>query len=271
MNAPHSLQACFKQQNNPQNTIISTGTSSAASLRTKPFTAQAALENQEPKEALSTVTFTAHGLGTDAVGTALELDATTQVNARNLPVKFNWNVSSSHGYRWLDTISSSNTGQRYILNRVTLKEKYLSTATLPVEVVKYDPHFTLALAYTIPGSSGGSSYDKPFAMITRYDGNGPTHNLNQRAIIDDYTWAGYAQKITGLDTMQQALTPNVTIANFLNQTSNTQFTVYGIDSKTNQPVLNVDGTNLKDNELPKHSAGQRIQATPMHGHQNFLY
>ena len=251
MNAPHSLQACFKQQNNLQNTIISNGTSPATSLGTKPFTAQAALENQEPQEALSTVTFTAHGLGTDAVGTALELDATTQVNARNLPAKLDWNISSSHGYRWIDTISSSIIGQRYILNRVTLKEKYLSTATLPVEVVEYDPHFTLTLAYTIPGSSGGSSYDKPFAMITRYDGNGPTHNLNQRAIIDDYTWAGYAQKITGLDTMQQALTPKVTIANFLNQTSNTQFTAYGVDSKTNQPILNVDGTNLKDNELPK--------------------
>jgi hypothetical protein len=51
--------------------------------------------------------------------------------------------------------------------------------------------------------------------------------------------------------MQQTLTPNITIANFLNQTSNAQFTAYGIDSKTNQPVLNVDGTNLKDNELPK--------------------
>jgi len=251
MNAPHSLQACFKQQNNPQNTSSISNVTFATSLETKQFMTQAALENQAISDALSTVTFTAHGLGTDATGTALEVDSTTAVNAKNLQAKFDWNVSSSHSYQWLDTISSSNIGQRYTLNNVTFKEKYSSIATLPIQVVQYDPHFTLALAYTIPGSNGGSSYDKPFAMIIRYDGNGPTYNLNQRAIIDDYTWSGYAQKIDGLDAMQQTLTPNITIANFLNQTSNAQFSAYGIDSKTNQPVLNVDGTNLKDNELPK--------------------
>ncbi len=251
MNSPHSLQAHFKQANSPQNTNVSDKSTLAIFPETKQFTPQATLEGQELENTFLLVTFTAHGLGTDAIGSALELDETTQVNARALPAKFDWNVGSTHTYHWLETIYSNNNGQRYILNKVTLKEKYLSTATLPIQVIEYDPHFTLSLAYTIPSSNGGSSYDKPFAMVIRYDGNGPDYNLEQRAVIEGYTWDGYAQKISALDNMQQMLTPNVTIASFLNQTSNVQFSAYGIDSKTGRPILDVDGTSFKASELPK--------------------
>jgi hypothetical protein len=123
-------------------------------------------------------------------------------------------------------------------------------AWVSVEVVLYDPHFIVTLAYTIPSGSG-SSYDKPFAFIVRYDGNGPDLNLNQRAIIDDYTWTGYAQKLPETSNMQQALTPNLTVGSFLNQTSNTQFLVQGIDAKTSQPVLIVDGKSFTNSELPQ--------------------
>ncbi|MCL2173253.1 MAG: hypothetical protein FWB84_06410 [Candidatus Bathyarchaeota archaeon] len=119
-----------------------------------------------------------------------------------------------------------------------------------VEVVEYDPHFTVALTYTVPAGSG-SSYDKPFAIIIRYDGNGPTFNLNQRAIIDDYTWTGYAQKLPDINSdMQQALSPNLTVASFLNQTSNNQFLTQGLTTKTSQPALNVDGKSYPNPELP---------------------
>jgi hypothetical protein len=118
-----------------------------------------------------------------------------------------------------------------------------------VEVVLYDPHFTVTLAYTIPSGSG-SSYDKPFVFVVRYDGNGPDYNLSQRAIIDDYTWEGYAQKIPETDNMQQTLTPNLTVSSFLNQSSNVQFLTQGITTKTNQAILNVDGKNYLNSELP---------------------
>jgi hypothetical protein len=111
------------------------------------------------------------------------------------------------------------------------------------------PHFTVELAYTIPTGSG-SSYGKPFALIIRYDGNGPNYNLNQCAIIDGYTWEGYAQKTPELDPMQQAITPDLTVANFFNQTSNTQFLAQGLDAKTSQTILIVDGKSFLSSELP---------------------
>ena len=127
----------------------------------------------------------------------------------------------------------------------------LAVAEVFVEVVLYDPHFTVALVYTVPVGSG-SSYDHPFAFIVRYDGNGPNYNLYQRAIIDDYTWEGYAQKLPEMDNnMQQALTPNLTVASFLNQTSTTQFLTQGINTKSSQVVLEVDDKNFTVSEMPQ--------------------
>jgi hypothetical protein len=140
-------------------------------------------------------------------------------------------------------------GSRFSVSENTTTPVTVETAWR-VQVVEYDPHFTVALTYTIPTGSG-SSYDKPFALIVRYDGNGPNYNLNQRAIIDDYTWTGYAQKIPETDNMQQTLTPNLTVSSFLNQTSNVQFLTQGIDTKTNQPVLIIDGKSFLNSELPQ--------------------
>jgi len=127
----------------------------------------------------------------------------------------------------------------------------LAVVEVFVEVVLYDPHFTVVLVYTVPVGSG-SSYDHPFTFIVRYDGNGPTYNLYQRAIIDDYAWEGYAQKMPDMDSsMQQALTPNLTVASFLNQSSNTQFLTQGINTKLSQVVLVVDGQSFTVSELPQ--------------------
>ena len=125
--------------------------------------------------------------------------------------------------------------------------------TVTLQVVEYDPHFTVALTYTVPTGNGSSSssYEKPFAIIVRYDGNGPDRNLRQRAVIDDYTWEGYAQKIPEIDAMQQSLTPNITVASFFNQSSNTQFLTQGLeDAKSNQIVLWVDEKSVTTSELP---------------------
>jgi len=140
----------------------------------------------------------------------------------------------------------------------------LAKAAINIEVVEYDPHFVLNLAYTIPSTNssssnssnggGGSSFEKPFVLIVRYDGNGPDFNLRQRAVIDDYFWSGYAQKMPELDAMQQTLTPNLTVADFFNQTSNVQFLAQGIPNdgaKFSQPIVSVDETSFQSSALPK--------------------
>ena len=135
----------------------------------------------------------------------------------------------------------------------TNSSSLITKTTLLIQVVQYDPHFTSLLTYTIPSGdrNGDSSFDRPFAIIVRYDGNGPTHNLAQRAIIDDYHWEGYAQKIPQINTLHQQLTPNLTVANFFNQTSNTHFTAPGIDNKTSTSPLMVDNTNIQATHLPQ--------------------
>ncbi|MCL2643555.1 MAG: hypothetical protein FWD52_08640 [Candidatus Bathyarchaeota archaeon] len=140
-------------------------------------------------------------------------------------------------------------GSRFSASENTTTSVVVETV-FSVEVVEYDPHFTVALTYTVPAGSG-SSYDKPFALIIRYDGNGPAFNLNQRAIIDDYTWTGYAQKLPDINSdMQQALSPNLTVYSFFNQTSSNQFLTQGLTTKTSQPVVNVDGKSYTNPELP---------------------
>jgi hypothetical protein len=140
-------------------------------------------------------------------------------------------------------------GSRFSASDNTTKPVVVETV-FSVQVVEYDPHFTVALTYTIPTGSG-SSYEKPFALIIRYDGNGIAFNLNQRAIIDDYTWEGYAQKLPDINSdMQQALSPNLTVSSFLNQTSNNQFLTQGLTTKNGQPVLTVDGKSYTNTELP---------------------
>ncbi|MDR1992993.1 MAG: hypothetical protein LBQ98_05800 [Nitrososphaerota archaeon] len=127
----------------------------------------------------------------------------------------------------------------------------LAVAELTVQVVKYEPHFTPTLAYMVP-SGGGLSYEQPFTIILRYEGNGPTGNLNQRAVIDKFTWTGYAQKIPDLDTMQQTLTPDLRVTNFFNQTSNVQFLAQGVgEDRAQQPVLWVDEQAYLAGVLPK--------------------
>ena len=169
------------------------------------------------------------------------------------------NFGSEVGFGLFEVLSSASAGvYDFCFSAWGSRFSASENATMPVvvesvfsvEVVEYDPHFTVALTYTVPVGSG-SSYDKPFALIIRYDGNGPAFNLNQRAIIDDYTWTGYAQKLPDMNSdMQQALSPNLTVASFLNQTSSNQFLTQGLTTKTSQPALNVDGKSYPNTELP---------------------
>ncbi|MCL2869159.1 MAG: hypothetical protein FWF27_06985 [Candidatus Bathyarchaeota archaeon] len=143
-------------------------------------------------------------------------------------------------------------GNRSTADDVSGSESYvMAEASLSVVVVEYDPHFTVVLTYTVPTGNGSSSYEKPFALIVRYEGNGPDRNLRQWAVIDDYVWEGYAQKIPQIGQMQQSLAPNLTVASFLNQSSNTQFIAQGIDgeAKISQIVLSVDGQGFASKDF----------------------
>lgn len=248
MNSYHAIQACFRQAGNT--TANNSAYPNITSLNTMANQVSSSAP-QETSAAVSSVTFTAHGLGTDASGAVLQLDGENQVNAGQLPTVLNWNVSSTHTYNWSETVGSSNIGQRYVLDQVTVNENYVSTVVVQVTVVAYDPHFTVALAYPVPNSEGETSYEKPFALIIRYDGNGPDYNLGERAVIEGFSWDGYASKMAGVENMEQTLTPNITLADVFNQTSSVEFSTIGIDSETDKPILTVDGENFGSGDLPK--------------------
>jgi len=221
---------------------------------------QFSLELTEPLHIPSAVTFTAHGLDADASGVALTLDSAQQVYADQLPYTANWDTNTQHTYAWSAQVSSSLNGKRYVLEKAVATVRYLSVATVTVEVVKYDPHFTLVLAYTVPKSPGNNSYEKPFAMIIRYDGNGPEKNLGQRAVIEGWKWYGYAsrvsaqQQLTGLTEISNAqdLLKNMQqLIQLFNLSSGVQFTAAGMDAKTDGVMLKVDGEKSTFDQLPK--------------------
>jgi len=55
-------------------------------------------------------------------------------------------------------------------------------ASALVNVVEYDPHFSLFL-YPIPDGKEGTM-DMDLSLLVRYDGNGPDRNLKERAVAD---------------------------------------------------------------------------------------
>lgn len=59
------------------------------------------------------------------------------------------------------------------------------TKSFQLEVVEYNPNFTLIL-YPVLKGDAITTYRMDLALLIRYDGNGPNHNLKQRAIIDKY-------------------------------------------------------------------------------------
>lgn len=221
---------------------------------------QFSLEVTEPPRIPSAVAFTAHGLDADASGVALTVDGSQQIYASQLPYTANWETNTQHTYSWSALVGSSLNGKRYVLEKAVATVRYLSVATVTVEVVKYNPHFTLVLAYTVPKSPEINSYEKPFAMIVRYDGNGPEKKLGQRAVIEGWEWYGYAsrtpaqQQLTGLTDISnvQDLLSNVQqLMQLFNLSRGVQFAVAGIDAKADGVILKVDGEVLTVDQLPK--------------------
>ena len=123
------------------------------------------------------------------------------------------------------------------------KVKVSSSESLTVEVAAYDPHFTVLASYLMLNMPGETAFQKPFALIVRYDGNGPDGNLDQRAIIDGFNWMGYA--FTNMTAESQAIpSPNP---------GETVFYAEGlgpdmVDPYT--PVIMVDGVQYYAADLP---------------------
>lgn len=235
--------------------------SSGAVSSVAPFS----LEVTEPVRVPSTATFTAYGLDQDATGLALTLDDSVNVTAEQLPYTANWRSGTQHTYNWSSVIGSEIDGKRYVLDKVLAVQRYVTEAIVRVEVVKYDPQFTVVLAYTMPKEPGNNSYEKPFAMIIRYDGNGPERKLGQRAVIEDWSWSGYAsriaaqQRLTGLTGIPDLskMSPEDIVKNLaeimklFNLTGGVTFDAAGIDAKTEGTILKVDGESLTVDNLPK--------------------
>jgi hypothetical protein len=245
------------------------------------------LEVTELVRVPSTAVFSAHGLGGDAVGTVLVVDDYLAFEAGQLPYVANWDTKTRHSYSWSGYLDSTYYAEytyeeervvnnetvtviktvivtkHYELQSVNAVERYVGVATIEVDVVKYDPQFTAVLAYTMPKSPGNNSYEKPFAMIIRYDGNGPARNLGQRAVIEGWDWWGYASE----RTMQQQLAgfaevPDISKASpeeleeimsrFAGMfQKGVAFSVAGLTGRTEGTVLTVDGEALRVEDLPK--------------------
>jgi len=122
-----------------------------------------------------------------------------------------------------------------------------AVSEVPVEVVEYDPHFTVLIVYTIPNSTGNDAYEKPFAVIVRYEGNGPERKLTQRAVIEGFEWDGYASKMSG-----EFLTPGTTnYTGFFSTVGGVTFSAVGFEGDAYGTVLTVDGVTYDVWDLPR--------------------
>lgn len=222
------------------------------------------LEVTEPVRVPSSVRFAAYGLDADASGVALVLDGTQNVYVSQLPYTADWKTNTQHSYSWTAVLGARVDGKRYVFEKAVVTTHYVSVATVRVEVAKYDPQFTV-FVYTMPKSPGDNSYEKHFAVIVRYDGNGPEKDLGKRAVFEDWDWYGHAsrisvqQQLTGLTSIlglaemkPEDIAKNLqTVMQLFNMTQGITFSASGIDSKTEGTLLKVDGESLTVEALPK--------------------
>jgi len=207
------------------------------------------------KEARSAVQFVANGLHADALGRVLTLDGETPdavyLNASQLPYSAGWKVDSVHAFEWEAEVSSIINGKRYTFDYTNVTIIYVAYTNAVVTVVEYDPHFTFLLAYSIlnstsdmTDSAGRSSYEKPIGFIVRYDGNGPSLNLQQRALIEGFSWETWLIRGWNM-TAEEGKLKEVKIG-----FGNYVFHAVGVDESAQEPILFADGSVYTYNSLP---------------------
>lgn len=221
-------------------------------------------EVTEPVQIPSSVRFAAFGLDADAAGTVLVLDGAQAVGASQLPYTAGWRTNTQHTYSWAKVLEARVEGKRYVFEKAIVTTYYVGVATVMVEVARYDPQFTV-LVYTVPKSPGENSYEKHFAVIVRYDGNGPEKDMGKRAVFEGWSWYGYAsriaaqQQLAGLTSIPglSGMTPEDVVENLqavmqlFRMTRGVTFSVAGIDAKTAGVLLRVDGEAFTVEALPK--------------------
>ncbi|MEM2612652.1 MAG: hypothetical protein QXO15_00300 [Nitrososphaerota archaeon] len=243
-------------------TIVASSDSKAASA------AAFSLEVIEPVIIYSSVSFIAYGLGSDAIGTALTIDGSINLESRNLPHIEYWQVNTLHSYSWASSLDSELSNENvtiyYVLRSARAVENYIADAAITINVVEYDPRFTY-MVYTIPKSPGESSFEKHFAVIIRYDGNGPEGKLDQRAVFEGWRWDGWASRVSpqqeavglaGVPSLvnikpEDASSLMKELQQLFNLTSGVTFSATGIDEDTDGVILKVDDEQLTYYMLPK--------------------
>jgi len=120
-----------------------------------------------------------------------------------------------------------------------------SSKSLTVEVAAYEPHFTVLASYLMLNMPGETAFQKPFAIVVRYDGNGPDGNLDQRATIDDFRWKGYA--FTNM-TVENQTVPSPSPGETVFYAGGLRLDM--IDPY--EPVVTVDGVQYYAADLPLH-------------------
>jgi hypothetical protein len=87
-------------------------------------------------------------------------------------------------------------------------ESVSASKTIIIKIVPYEPKLTVVATYLALKYGGASSFEKPFAIIVRYDGTPVEEQLlgllpitavkytfDRRVLIEDYSWKGEARKI----------------------------------------------------------------------------
>jgi len=111
------------------------------------------------------------------------------------------------------------------------------SAVMEIEVVRYDPHFTMAL-YPITKGDAAETYRMDLALLVRYDGNGPSHSLRQRAVVDAYSSSALGTAIF-LITSPDDLPPLVMKGFYgLRPATAEDFTAQGALPDAMKPLLN---------------------------------
>ena len=121
---------------------------------------------------------------------------------------------------------------------------YWDTASVEISVVKYDPHFSTEIVYSV--FSGSSQWDK-IGVVVKYLGNGPANNLRERAFISEYYLQAEAWRIADWNKLTDML---------INFTENypstaTLVAVFGLTEEAKGTIVKIDGKEYSYKDLPK--------------------
>jgi len=106
------------------------------------------------------VTFSASGLGSDALGTVLIVDGKSYKRA-NLPKTFTWDAGSKHSFSWTSLVGAGS-DKRYVWTSTSgLSKKRSATITVPDNGGSITAYYKTQYALTVSASPSGSGTTSP--------------------------------------------------------------------------------------------------------------